>query len=77
MNQSLAAELCKPAQRTDNFSIGMTFALTALALIALLAILIEILRQGVPCLKPEVFVSLLPQLGRRRTMALPTRLSVR
>jgi len=53
----------------------LSFALTALALIALLAILIEILRQGVPYLKPEVFVSLPAPVGR--TMALPTRLSVR
>jgi len=41
----------------------LSFALTALALIALLAILIEILRQGVPYLKPEVFVSLPAPVG--------------
>lgn len=48
------------------FSAGMTaisFTLTALALLALLAILIEILRQGVPYLKPEVFVSLPAPVG--------------
>jgi len=56
----------------------LSFALTALALIALLAILIEILRQGVPYLKPEVFVSLPAPVGvEGEPMALPTRLSVR
>ena len=48
------------------FNIGMSviaFALTALALLPLLAILIEILRQGIPHLKWEVFVSLPAPVG--------------
>jgi len=43
----------------------LSFALTALALIALLAILIEILRQGVPC--QSRFVSLPAPSWERRT----------
>ena len=49
-----------PPRRTI-FNTGMTvlaFALTGLALLALFAILFEILRQGLPNLKPEVLVSL-------------------
>lgn len=48
------------------FNGGMTvlaFVLTSLALLPLLAILIEILRQGIPHLKPEVFVSLPAPVG--------------
>lgn len=62
INESLAAELRSPLPvRRTSFSIGMSaiaFTLTGLALLPLLAILIEILRQGIPNLKPEVFVSL-------------------
>ncbi len=64
---SVTAELSKPLPtRRTIFSVGMTvlaFALTALALLALMAILIEILRQGVPYLKPEAFVSLPAPVG--------------
>jgi len=60
--QRLAAELLHPLPPGRTwFTYGMTaiaFGLTGLALIPLLAILIEILRQGLPHLKPEVFVSL-------------------
>jgi phosphate transport system permease protein len=67
INQSLAAELCKPLPTARTiFSVGMTalsFVLTALALLALLAILIEILRNGLPYLQPEVFVSLPAPVG--------------
>lgn len=48
------------------FNVGMSaiaFALTGLALLPLLAILIEILRQGLPHLKWEVFVSLPAPVG--------------
>lgn len=64
---SVTAELSKPLPtRRTIFSVGMTalaFALTALALLALIAILIEILRQGFPYLKPEAFVSLPAPVG--------------
>ena len=61
INNSLAAELFAPlpAERML-FNVGMTvliFILTALALLPLFAILIEILRQGLPHLKWEVFTS--------------------
>lgn len=65
--QSLEAELCKPLPTGRKiFNSGMTaiaFTLTGLALLPLLAILIEILRQGIPHLKPEVFVSLPAPVG--------------
>ena len=66
IDQSLVA-LCKPLPtRRTIFNAGMTviaFILTSLALLPLLAILIEILRQGIPNLKPEVFVSLPAPVG--------------
>ncbi len=62
MKDSLAAELCSPLPTVRRLlNIGMTalaFALTALALLPLFAILIEILRQGIPHLKWELFTSL-------------------
>lgn len=62
MKDSLAAELCSPLPTVRRLlNIGMTalaFALTALALLPLFAILIEILRQGIPHLKGELFTSL-------------------
>ncbi len=62
ISDPLAVELHKPLPTVRNvFNLGMTvaaFALTALALLPILAILIEILRQGVPHLKWEVFTSL-------------------
>jgi len=54
-----------PASRTI-FNSGMTvvvFALSALAVLPLLAILLEILHRGIPHLKPEVFVSLPAPVG--------------
>lgn len=48
------------------FSRGMTaiaFTLTAIAVLPLFAILFEILRQGLPQLSPEVFVSLPASMG--------------
>ncbi len=61
-DNSLAAELCSPLPVARTFfNVGMTvvtFALTALALLPLFAILIEILHQGIPHLKWEVFTSL-------------------
>ena len=66
-NEHLAAELTKPlSPERSIFNGGMTvlaFVLTGLALLPLLAILIEILRQGIPHLKPEVFVSLPAPVG--------------
>ncbi len=66
-NEHLAAELTKPLSPDRSiFNSGMTvlaFVLTGLALLPLLAILIEILRQGIPHLKPEVFVSLPAPVG--------------
>lgn len=60
-DESLAA-LYKPLPpRRAIFNTGMTvlaFALTGIAVLALFAILFEILRQGLPNLKPEVLVSL-------------------
>lgn len=62
VDAALAAELHKPLPTGRTiFNSGMTaiaFALTGLALLPLAAILFEILRQGIPNLKPEVFVSL-------------------
>lgn len=52
--------------RRTMFNLGMSaiaFVLTGLALLPLLAILIEILRQGLPYLKWEVFVSLPAPVG--------------
>lgn len=60
-NESLAALRDPLPVGRRSFNAGMSaiaFALTSLALLPLLAILIEILRQGLPTLKPEVFVSL-------------------
>jgi len=61
-DESLVAELCSPLPRRRTlFNIGITaiaIALTALALLPLFAILIAILRQGIPNLKWEVFTSL-------------------
>jgi phosphate transport system permease protein len=67
LNESIAVELCKPlpAGRTI-FNIGTTaiaFSLTGLAILPLAAILIEILRQGIPNLKWEVLVSLPAPVG--------------
>lgn len=63
----LLEALCDPLPiRRVIFNTGMTaiaFVLTGLALLPLLAILIEILRQGLPNLKPEVFVSLPAPVG--------------
>lgn len=65
--ESVAAELCNPLPtRRTFFNYGwsaIAFALTGLALLPLLAILIEILRQGLPRLKWEVFVSLPAAVG--------------
>jgi phosphate transport system permease protein len=59
---SPAAEIYAPLPKVRTiFDVGMTsivFALTLLALSPLLAILIEILRQGASHLKPEVFTAL-------------------
>ncbi len=67
----LAAELKRPLPKGRVlFSTGMSaiaFGLTGLALLPLLAILIEILRQGVPHLKWEVFVSLPAPAGMENT----------
>lgn len=67
IDEFLTAELCNPLPtRRVIFNAGMTaiaFVLTGLALLPLLAILIEILRQGLPNLKPEVFVSLPAPVG--------------
>jgi phosphate transport system permease protein len=60
--ENIAAELCNPLPPARSvFNGGMTvlaFLLTGLALLPLLAILLEILRQGLPNLKWETFVSL-------------------
>lgn len=64
--QSLAALYQPLPIRRTIFNVGMSaiaFALTGLALLPLLAILIEILRQGLPYLKWEVFVSLPAPVG--------------
>lgn len=62
LKENIAAELCNPLPPTRAiFNGGMTilaFLLTGLALLPLLAILLEILRQGLPNLKWETFVSL-------------------
>lgn len=67
LRESVAAELCNPLPtRRTVFNYGwsvIAFALTGLALLPLLAILIEILRQGLPRLKWEVFVSLPAAVG--------------
>ena len=67
MSDSLAVELYKPLPTVRSFfNMGMTvaaFALTALALLPILAILIQILRQGIPGLKWEVFTSLPAPIG--------------
>lgn len=67
IHESLAAEVCKPLPtRRTIFNNGMTvlaFTLTSLALLPLASVLIEILRQGLPRLKPEVFVSLPAPVG--------------
>ncbi len=61
-DESLVAELCSPLPSNRTlFNIGITaiaIALTAVALLPLFAILIAILRQGIPNLKWEVFTSL-------------------
>jgi len=61
-DDSIATELCSPLPRGRTlFNVGMTaiaFAFTALALLPLLAVLIAILRRGIPSLKWEVFTSL-------------------
>lgn len=66
-DEALAAELCKPLPtRRTILNSGMTaiaFAFTGLALLPLGTILIEILRRGIPYLKPEVFVSLPAPVG--------------
>lgn len=66
-DELLAAELHKPLSAGRAiFSGGMTaivFILTALAVLPLLAILWEILQQGISHLKPEVFVSLPAPVG--------------
>lgn len=60
--ENIAAELCNPLPPVRSvFNGGMTvlaFLLTGLAILPLLAILLEILRQGLPNLKWETFVSL-------------------
>ena len=60
--ENIAAELCNPLPPARSvFNGGMTvlaFLLTGLAILPLLAILLEILRQGLPNLKWETFVSL-------------------
>lgn len=67
INKSIAAELSKPLPaRRMLLNISMSaiaFSLTVLALLPLLAILIEILRQGIPHLTWEVFVSLPAPVG--------------
>ncbi len=67
INDSLTAEIRKPLPPVRAiFNSGMTviaFILTGLALLPLLAILAEILRQGLPNLKWEVFVSLPAPVG--------------
>lgn len=67
IHELLAAEVCKPLSTGRAiFNSGMTvlaFALTGLALLPLASVLIEILRQGLPRLKPEVFVSLPAPVG--------------
>lgn len=66
-DESLVVELHKPLPIGRSiFSSGMTaivFILTALAVLPLLAILWEILHQGISHLKPEVFVSLPAPVG--------------
>ncbi|HEY9845716.1 MAG TPA: phosphate ABC transporter permease PstA [Candidatus Caenarcaniphilales bacterium] len=66
-NEFLSAELQRPLPRgRAYFSYAMSaiaFGLTGLALLPLLAILIEILRQGLPHLRGEVFVSLPAPVG--------------
>lgn len=67
IDKSLAADICKPLPTGRTiFNTGMTvfaFALTGLALLPLLSILIQILREGIPHLQPEVFVSLPAPVG--------------
>lgn len=67
IDEALAADLRKPLPPNRTiFNSGMTvvvFLLTALAVLPLLAILIEILHRGIPHLKPEVFVSLPAPVG--------------
>lgn len=67
IDKSIAVEICKPLPTARTiFNTGMSaiaFSLTALALLPLIAILTEILRQGIPHLKPEVFVSLPAPVG--------------
>jgi phosphate transport system permease protein len=67
LHELVAAELCKPLPPVRAiFNGGMTaiaFIFAGLALIPLLAILWEILRQGLPNLRWEVFVSLPAPVG--------------
>lgn len=67
IKKSIAAELCNPLPPSRAiFNGGMTvlaFLLTGLALLPLLAILLEIIRQGLPNLKWDVFVSLPAAVG--------------
>lgn len=67
IKESIAAELCNPLPPSRSiFNGGMTaiaFILTGLALLPLLAILLEILRQGLPNLKWDVFVALPAAVG--------------
>ncbi len=64
---SITQELCQPLSPARTvFNYGMTtiaFLLSGLALLPLLAILIEILRQGVPNLKSEVLTNLPAPVG--------------
>ncbi len=64
---SITQELCRPlSPARTTFSRGMTtiaFLLSGLALLPLLAILFEILRQGIPNLKWEVLTSLPAPVG--------------
>lgn len=67
INQSLAAELSKPLPPRrkifNSLLSAIACVLTVLALLPLLAILIEILRQGIPHLTWKVFVSLPVPVG--------------
>ena len=67
LRESVAADLCNPLPtRRRFFNYGwsaIAFTLTGLALLPLLAILIEILHKGLPHLKWEVFVSLPAAIG--------------
>lgn len=64
---SITQELCRPLSPARTvFNYGMTtiaFLLSGLALLPLLAILVEILRQGVPNLKWEVLTNLPAPVG--------------